>query len=76
MNDEELTKLYEDLIVFVEKRLSKGFTAVEIAPMMVKLSLEMYKTVLDDEGYNDIVDYISETRDQINKFNTFNQGMH
>jgi hypothetical protein len=76
MNDQELTKLYEDLIVFVEKRLSKGFNAVEIAPIMIKLSLEMYKTVLDEEGYNDIVDYISTTRDQINKFNTFNQGLH
>lgn len=74
MTDKEMMELYEDLSVFVSKRLDRGYDPIAIAPIMIKLGLEMYKTVLDKAGYDNIVDFISESRDEIKTINTTNVG--
>jgi hypothetical protein len=65
MTDQDLSKLYEDLVSFVSERVNKGQDTMAIAAIMVRLGLEIYKTTLDEQGYNKMVDFISNTRDDI-----------
>lgn len=45
--------------------IDDGVNPTEIAPILIKHGLEIYKTILDEEAYNKIVDVISEKRNEI-----------
>lgn len=42
-----------------------GVDPIEIAPILIKHGLELYKTILSEEDYNRIVDVISSKRGEI-----------
>jgi hypothetical protein len=41
---------------------------MSVAAIMMAQSLSIYKTAMSNEDYNNIVDNISASRDQVNKF--------
>ena len=65
MSDERLIEAYEEYMLTTDKLLSQGTKALELAPIMVKLGLEIYKTVMSEEDYNKMVDFISDNRGEI-----------
>lgn len=62
MNSEELENLYQDYWAFHATMIDKGYTALEIAAILVAQSMSIYKTVLDEDDYNAMVDSISNMR--------------
>jgi hypothetical protein len=65
MSDERLIEAYQEYMLTTDKLLSQGTRALELAPIMVKLGLEIYKTIMSEEDYNKMVDFISDSRGEI-----------
>jgi hypothetical protein len=47
--------------------IDKEHSPMEIAAILVAQALTLYKTVLDEDEYNGMVDSISDSRDKITK---------
>jgi hypothetical protein len=67
MNDitDGLEDLYQDYWAMHSSMIDKGHSPIEIAAILVAQSMSIYKTVLDVEEYNKMVDSISNMRDQV-----------
>jgi len=65
MSDDRLIEAYQEYMLTTDKLLSQGTKALELAPIMVKLGLEIYRTVMSEEDYNKMVDFISDNRGEI-----------
>ncbi len=71
----KLIELYNSYLELTDKSLGNGHTALEVAPILIKLGLEIYKTVLSEEDFEKISKFIYESRNQINKFNFKQEGL-
>ena len=65
--DKDLQEAYDDLYRY---RLIMGvkFNWQMIAATLVTIGLRLYKTVLDDEGYENMTDSITESYNDIEPF--------
>ncbi len=68
MIDERMTYVYNESLKLIESLIGQGYDPLEISAIMNKISMQIYKTALDEDSYNKIVDYISESREKITKF--------
>lgn len=57
--------LHVEYLNFHLDKIKEGFSPLEIAAIIATQALSIYKTILDDESYQDMVDLISESRDSI-----------
>jgi hypothetical protein len=64
----ELETLYESYWQVHNEKLAEA-SPLEVAAILVSQALTIYRTVLDEEEYDDIVDRISDMRGQIKKIN-------
>ena len=76
MSDEKLINTYHEFMLLTDKLLGEDVKAIEIAPILIKLGLEIYKTVMDETDYNRMVDFISDHRDEINDLKHFMPELH
>lgn len=76
MNDENLINTYNEFMILTDKLLGEDVKAIEIAPILIKLGLEIYKTVLSPEEYDRMVDFISDHRGEINDLSNFLPELH
>ncbi len=76
MNDEKLINTYHEFMSLTDKLLGEDVKAIEIAPILIKLGLEIYKTVMNQDDYNRMVDFISDHRDEINNLKDFMPELH
>ena len=61
-------KLYKDLMEFVaEKTLTDGHSGLEIAAVLAAQALTIYKTILSESEFNEIMLEIYNSRDRIRK---------
>ena len=67
MADDQLQELYDDYLNFT-LRMINDHSAMSVAAIMMAQALSIYKTAMSDEDYNNIVDNISSSRDQVNRF--------
>jgi hypothetical protein len=67
MADDQLQELYDDYLNFT-LRMINDHSAMSVAAIMMAQALSIYKTAMSDEDYNNIVDNISASRDQVNTF--------
>ncbi len=65
MNDQD--ELYRKFLTFTDLML-EDYDPMEIAAIMSVIALSMYKTYLDTEGFEAIIDRISESRDDVKPF--------
>jgi hypothetical protein len=65
MSDSNLEQIYFQAIALVDDLLGKDARAGEIAPILVKTGLEIYKTILNEDEYQKIVDHIYDNRNAI-----------
>lgn len=66
MDDDKLEDLYREIATHTAEYIKNGHDVLAVSALMVRIGLELYKTSLDDEGYDKMVDFISENRNQIN----------
>ncbi len=76
MSDEKLVNTYNEFMNLTDKLLGEDVRAIEIAPILIKLGLEIYKTVMSPEDYDRMVDFISDHRDEINDLSEFLPELH
>jgi len=64
-SDNNLDDLYQEYWAIHAKMIDKDNNPLEIAAILMAQSLSMYKTILDTDEYNKIVDNIAELRDKV-----------
>jgi hypothetical protein len=70
INNEEtnqLENLYQDYWTFHATMIDKDHSPLAIAAILMTQALSIYKTVLEEDEYNSIVDSISDKRDKVTK---------
>ncbi len=60
-------ELYAKYLKFTDLML-EDYEPLQIAAVMSVIALSMYKTCLDDEGFNQMVDQISNSRKNVRSF--------
>ncbi len=76
MSDDKLVNTYNEFMVLTDKLLGEDVKAIEIAPILIKLGLEIYKTVMSPDDYDRMVDFISDHREEINDLSDFLPELH
>lgn len=67
-DDTRMEDLYHALLRVTAELVNNGYDAMEISAVMTRVALQIYKTKLSDKDYNQMVDFISQSRDEIEKF--------
>jgi hypothetical protein len=70
--DSGLDKLYQDYWTIHAKNLD-DYNPLEVAAVLLAQAMSIYRTVLDDDDYNKMVDDISRLREEV-KILTPEQG--
>jgi hypothetical protein len=65
--NDQLENLYQDYWAFHATMIDKEHSPMEIAAILVAQALSLYKTILDEDEYNQMVDSISDSRDKVLK---------
>lgn len=68
MEDSRMEDLYYTLVKVTADLTNAGYNAMEIGAVMTRVALQIYKTTLSDHDYHKMVDFISQSRDDIEKF--------
>jgi hypothetical protein len=64
---DQLENLYQDYWAFHATMIGKDHSPLAIAAILMTQALSIYKTVLEEDEYNSIVDSISDKRDKVTK---------
>lgn len=67
MDDKTTVELYDKYMKFTEK-MSEDYDALAIAGIMTAQALSIYRTVMSEDEYNQMVDNISDSRDLVHTF--------
>lgn len=67
MEDKITLELYSDYMKFTET-MSEKYDALAVAGVMTAQALSIYRTMLTEKDYNQIVDNISDSRDLVHTF--------
>lgn len=67
MKDEKLQELYNKQLMFTDE-MAGEYGALEVAAIMMTQALSLYRSALDEEDYNSMVDNISASRNKVHKF--------
>ena len=76
MSDDNLVHTYQEFMSLTDTLLAKDIRAIEIAPILIKLGLEIYKTVLSKDEYERMVEFIYESRDDVHDLKDFMPELH
>jgi hypothetical protein len=68
MESNNIEELYHALLRVTAELVNNGYDAMEISAVMTRVALQIYKTKLSDIDYNKMIDYISQSRGEIEKF--------
>jgi hypothetical protein len=66
--DTRLEDLYHTLLRITAELVNNGYDAMEISAVMTRVAFQIYKTKLTNEDFNRMVDFISQSRDEIQPF--------
>jgi hypothetical protein len=67
MEDKITLELYSNYMKFTET-MSEKYDALAIAGILTAQALSIYRTVLSEEDYNQMIDNISDSRDLVHSF--------
>jgi anthranilate phosphoribosyltransferase len=73
MNDKDakdMSLMYEDLYAMIAKWLQANNKPLAIGAVLMATAMRMYRTALNEEDYYLMMDYLSNTRDKIERFPT------
>jgi hypothetical protein len=66
-NENNSVELYGKYLMFNDVML-EDYDPLEVAAVMIAQGLSLYRTILSEEDYNQMVDNISDLRDQVHVF--------
>ena len=69
-NTEQMMKMYDDLYKVMGNWLQQDNESLAVAAVLMATALRVYRTSLSDDDYDQMMDYLSDTRDNIEKFPT------
>ena len=64
----QMLKLYDDLYVYMGKHLSEQMSPLAVAAVLMTTALRLYKTTLNPEDFEQMMNFVSDSRDKIQKF--------
>jgi TRAP-type uncharacterized transport system substrate-binding protein len=64
----EMEEVYNKYLTFTDLMLGE-YDPMYVAAVMMAQALSIYRTGMDEEDYNKIVDSMSENRDKVQTFN-------
>jgi hypothetical protein len=64
---DQLENLYQTYWAFHATMIDKDHSPIEIAAILVAQALSIYKTMLEEDEYEHMVDSISNSRDKVSK---------
>jgi len=67
MNDETMQELYNKIFT-MNTRLSNEYDAVAVAAIFVAQAMRMYRTMLNDDEFNRMVETISQSANETKPF--------
>jgi hypothetical protein len=65
-----MERIYNDFFELVNTKLAAGQDPLEIAAVMTAISMSIYRTVLEDDDYQRMIDSVSGSRDRIRPIQT------
>lgn len=68
MSNDRLEDLYYTLVKVTSELTNSGYDSMEVGAVMTRVALQIYKTTLNDQDFNKMVDFISQSRNEIEKF--------
>jgi hypothetical protein len=63
-----IDELYKTILMFVDQ-LAGEYHPEAIAGVTMAISMSLYKTILEENDFNEMMDAILESRDQVTPFN-------
>jgi hypothetical protein len=72
--DEELMAMEMSYMMLTNKFMDDGFSPHACAAVMTKLAMMVYKSTLNAEDYNSMINSIADSRDQIKSFTEYSGG--
>lgn len=72
----ELEGVHEAVLELVAELLQEGYEPFAVAGVMSNIALSMYKTTLSPDDFNTMIDYISQSRDRINRLDANRAVVH
>ena len=67
-SDDDLLRLYNEYLQFTDDQLT-NYDAMAVAGTMLAQALSIYKTAMNEDDYNKMIDTISDSRDKVKSFN-------
>lgn len=67
MSQNSLDDLNEELYQITSELLDEGHKPFAVAAMYSMIAMQLYKTIMSNEEYNAMIDYISDNRDKVKK---------
>ena len=65
--DEQTMQLYQDMFSMLMEKCT-SHSSIAVAGTMIGLAMRLYRTALDDNDYNNMMDYITTNQDLIEPF--------
>jgi hypothetical protein len=65
LNDEEMQEIKNACVELAAKFAERGISPFAIAACLAQTSFMMYKSMLNEEEYNTMIDYVSESRHRV-----------
>lgn len=69
INDEEIDEIYFKYTDFTADSINNGDDPATVASIMIRLGLELYRTVGSEEEFEDLLNYLSNCKDIIQPLN-------
>jgi hypothetical protein len=69
--DDELMAIEMSYMMLTNKFMDDGFSPHACAAIMTKLAMMIYKTTLDAEDYNSMINSIADSRNMIKSFTDY-----
>lgn len=60
-----MSQIYDEYFRVHEKFLEAGYSPLEVAATLIAHGLIIYRTILEEDEYQKIVNHISESRDAV-----------
>jgi hypothetical protein len=67
-DEKQMLNLYDDLYVYMGKHLSEKMPPLAVAAVLMTTALRLYKTTLSPEDFEQMMDFVSNSREKIQKF--------
>lgn len=75
-SDSGLEDLYQEYWTYHAQMISQGYKPLEIAAILLAQSMSIYKTVLDNDDYDKMVDSISDMRYNVKEIKSQEGNYH